>query len=346
MAAPAREQPGWSTPSTATGRPSRSYTARKLRSAQLPSTTRTSSPSRRQPANWMRTPYWSDQKYGTAGGTGTSLPSSAATAVAGCSSACVQCSVRTGRPRAGDQAAAQSPTATTPGSDVAPRSSVTTPSRRSRPDPASHSTLGRAPMPTTTTSAGSRRPSASSTTCIREVPVRPATPVPVSSRTPCSACSPAQTPPISGPSGPASGTGRLSTTVTSRPRPRAVEATSAPTKPAPMTTRCAPGTRSARRATASSRVRSTWTPAGDAAPSSDSVPGRRRARAPVASTTPSARTSPPSASRTARVAGSRATAVVPSRQSSSSASSSGPLRARASAEAVPARNCLDSGGRS
>ena len=53
---------------------------------------------------------------------------------------------------------------------------------------------------------------------------------------------------------------------------RAVDATSAPMKPAPMTTSWAPGRRSARSAIASSMVRMTWTPA------IASQPGQRRAR--------------------------------------------------------------------
>src|SRR5919112_2977710 len=57
-----------STPRTATGSPPRRYTARKLRSPTSPSSTVTSSARSAAPANWMRAPYWSDQKYGGRGG--------------------------------------------------------------------------------------------------------------------------------------------------------------------------------------------------------------------------------------------------------------------------------------
>ena len=130
----------------------------------------------------------------------------------------------------------------------------------------SHSTPGIAPMPTTTTSAaefdalgqlhrgdpvGTRQaghPDAAQQA--RAVRVRAA----------------GHAAPSRSPSGPASGVGAASTTVTSSPNLIAVEATSAPMKPAPITTRRAPGCSSARSATASSTVRSTCTPARSAAP--------------------------------------------------------------------------------
>lgn len=52
--------------STAVGRPPRRKTARKLRDAKLPSVTSTWSSGSVCPANWIRTPNWSDQKYGAA----------------------------------------------------------------------------------------------------------------------------------------------------------------------------------------------------------------------------------------------------------------------------------------
>src|SRR3712207_5334052 len=129
----------------------------------------------------MRAPYWSDQKYGTGVGVaGSPAPRRVAAAVAGCSSALVQCSMRTCRSAEADHVAAQSPTATTPGMFVAPRVSVRTPLPRATPEWASHSMLGVAPMPTTTTSAGRRVPSVSSTASTLPVPTSPATPVPVS----------------------------------------------------------------------------------------------------------------------------------------------------------------------
>ena len=133
--------------------------------------------------------------------------------------------------------------------------------------------------------------------------------------------------------------GPASTTVTSRPNFVAVEATSAPMKPAPITTSLEPGRRSSRRASASSMVRSTWTPA------SRSGPCHARARAPVATTTPSARTSLPSSNAMAPPPASSRIAWTPNTHRASMLSSS-PSRARSLSQISPTRNSLDSGGRS
>src|SRR5437773_232030 len=104
----------------------------------------------------MRTPYWSDQKYGGRTGPGSAAPpdSSAATAAAGRSWAPVQCSTLRCAPAAGSYQAAQSPTATTAARLVRPSAPHFTPFSSITPDPASQSTQGLAPTPTTTVSAG------------------------------------------------------------------------------------------------------------------------------------------------------------------------------------------------
>src|SRR6476469_5577039 len=136
-----------------------------------------------------------------------------------------------------------------------------------------------------------------------------------------------------------SGVAAASTTVTARPSLRAVEATSAPMNPAPMTTIRAPDRRSARSATASSMVRMTCTPP------IVSQPGQRRAREPVAMTTASASTRVPFASSTAPEEVSSLVAAAPSIQSACRSSSSDSSAKSASVN-CPQRNSFDSGGRS
>src|SRR5690606_40714580 len=65
-----------------------------------PSTTSGTAPGTTCPASWMRTRYWSDQKYGAVAGAGTGTPvSSVRAAVFACSTALLQCSMRACRPR-------------------------------------------------------------------------------------------------------------------------------------------------------------------------------------------------------------------------------------------------------
>ena len=90
--------------------------------------------------------------------------------------------------------------------------------------------------PTTTTSASTVEPSASRTRSTRPSPSIASTCTPVRRSTPWSRCMSAITAPSSGPSPRTIGWGNASSTVTSSPRPRHVAATSAPMKPAPITT--------------------------------------------------------------------------------------------------------------
>ena len=117
-------------------------------------------------------------------------------------------------------------------------------------EPASQRVSGATPTPTSTTSAAIVRPSArTSSRPARRRPRaarrRPTTPS--STRTPSLRCRSANQPPSRGPSTCASGTSAASISVTSTPRPRAVAATSWPTKPAPTIASRAPGTSAARR---------------------------------------------------------------------------------------------------
>ena len=141
----------------------------------------------------------------------------------------------------------------------------------------------------------------------------------------------------------AKGTGRASTIVTSAPRARALEATSAPTKPAPMITRRPAPFEVGPSACASSRPAQVM----DVRRRRDGA-GRRRGRAPVASTRCRQRTgSPPSAARR-RLEVEAARARAPSR---SSMSRSRPEAGRRAASGRPARaspvsSSLESAGRS
>ena len=137
------------------------------------------------------------------------------------------------------------------------------------------------------------------------------------------------------------GWGSASIIVTSWPRPRQVAATSAPMKPAPITTtRFGSRSRSARRARHSSRSRSTCTP-------SSGSPGRVLGDAPMASTIPPASMWEPSDSVIVRRSTSRASARTPKRSSARSPPSSRAAGCAAlSGSHSPDSTCLDSGGRS
>ena len=207
-------------------------------------------------------------------------------------------------------------------------------------------------MPTTAASAETLEPSASSTPTPGPVeslnpviftPVRRSTP-PSTSRRPAIA-------PTSGPSARARTTGRPSSTVTATPSCWAALATSAPMKPPPTTSSDSICVRVARRARASSSVRSVWTEAG--------CPGSVRATRPVAITTASPCNVAPSESSSSwpEVAaglqpvppppGRSATAAIPRwTRTPRSSSSSSPASAVRSGSQSPVRICLDSGGRS
>ncbi len=172
-------------------------------------------------------------------------------------------------------------------------------------------------------------------------PSSPATATPRRTSTPLSRCRSAARGPISGPSARSNGTGSISTTTTSAPRPLAVAATSEPMNPAPITATRGRLMRSARNARQSSMVRSTCTPARSGGAT---AAGSRRAAAPVAMTTASASSCSPPSRVTVWVDGSSAVACRPN---SHSASRSSAPRSRArSGSHVPARTCLESGGRS
>lgn len=114
------------------------------------------------------------------------------------------------------------------------------------------------PIPATTTSAGRVSPVSSRTPVTRPSRVEsPATEAPQRRVTPFRSCSRAQIDPSSGPSTRAIGVGSASKTVTSKPKPLHVDATSAPMNPPPTITTRAPGISSSRRASASSKVRRT-----------------------------------------------------------------------------------------
>lgn len=105
--------------------------------------------------------------------------SSARTAVAGVSRACVQCSVR-----AAPVGRATSPAATTPRVRVRPHPSTRTLPSQSTPDPASHSVLGIAPMPASTRSTGSGAASSREIPVTRSAPTGTTDPTPVRRSTP------------------------------------------------------------------------------------------------------------------------------------------------------------------
>ena len=140
------------------------------------------------PANWMRTPYWSDQKYPRHVQCSVCRPANRfAVALAGSSDALVQCSCRT--PPGPRWCRATSPTAATVGMSVSQPASVSTPLFTGIRDPASQSLLGRMPIATTTRSAGSSRPLSRHTVRTRRRPgsvlvSSPATPCPQISSTP------------------------------------------------------------------------------------------------------------------------------------------------------------------
>ena len=236
---------------------------------------------------------------------------------------------------------ATSPAATIPG-DATSVGAHTTPSASSSPEPSSQSVTGMTPMATSTTSARRIDPSSRRRPSTRPCPTSPETPIPVLSSTPWSAWSSAIACPTSGPTTRPSGVASGSTTLTAAPRPRAVAATSMPRKPPPTTARRVPGaTSSARSRTASPRLRSVRTPL------RSGVPRSVRGVAPVATTSPSKRSSRPDSSTTDRVPWSRRRARSPRTSSRSRAASFVSLvSARRSSPNEPARNCLESGGRS
>ena len=215
------------------------------------------------PANWILQPYWSDQKYGGFAGDAV-VPSTGEQRGDGDGGA-----LQRARPMF--DAVRPANTRLMPGRTVAHRDHVRD---RRRPALVAYDAVGQVERAVAqpldvgdradsdqTTSAASRRPSANCTPVTRSLPVRSATGAPHSSRVPCSVCSRATAAPSCTPSGPARGASAASTTVTSRPNFDAVEATSPPMNPAPITTSRAPGRSSRRRAMASSTVRSTCTPA-------------------------------------------------------------------------------------
>ncbi|KAG1648580.1 hypothetical protein GQR58_029726 [Nymphon striatum] len=212
---------------------------------------------------------------------------------------------------------ATSPAATTPGA-ARQVASQTTPLSTVRPEPSSHSVLGMTPIPTTTTSASRVEPSERVTERTRPSPSRASTPTP--SR---------------------SGTGAISTMVTSSPWLRAVAATSAPMNPAPQTTtRLGAEAKSARMAMASLSVRSVCTP------SNPWALGKLRVRAPVAMNSPSKATDESSLSATRRFSRSRPVARTPKRRSRLSSSHlSSAMRPTRSGSHSPDNTCLESGGR-
>ena len=196
------------------------------------------------------------------------------------------------------------------------------------------------PTPTTTRSASIALPSARRTRSTRSRPSNPATVTPQRRSTPCSRCNRPHASPTIGPTARANGVGSISSTVTSRPRPRHVAATSEPMNPAPITTTRGLVSRRERIARQSSRVRSTKIP------SSGGVSGNVRGRAPVATTSPSNGSVSPPSSSTARPDTSSPVARRPSCRSSSR-SSYGCLRsATCSGSHSPANSSFDSGGRS
>ncbi len=156
---------------------------------------------------------------------------------------------------------------------------------------------------------------------------------------PARRCMPVNTAPTSGPRPRIISAGSVSTIVTCAPSWRAAQATSAPMKPPPMTTRRVPAPQLARRPAASAAERSTCTPG------IVSSPGNRRGVEPVATTRPSKASRAPPCTVTRRLSRSRSmarplTSWTPSSLSSVVVSSAGAVAAGS------VRNDLDSGGRS
>src|SRR5215218_3188366 len=280
-------------PSAPTSRPPRPNSATNRSSSSEPSASATSSSPRMEPTTWIFTSYWSDHTNGTGANASASLAWSASSrraAATPCSVAFVQCSTRMLSPSNNRLGHRATPAATIPGA-ARHVASHTTPSSTATPLPSSQAVSGATPTPTTTTSASIVRPSASRTRSTRSRPSNPATVTPQRRSTPCSRCNRPQASPTIGPTARTSGVGSISSTVTSRPRPRHVAATSEPMNPAPITTMRGRVSRRARMARQSSMVRSTKMP------SSAGVSGNVRGCAPVAMTSPSnGSVSPPSTS--------------------------------------------------
>ena len=151
---------------------------------------------------------------------------------------------------------------------------------------------------------------------------------PVIKLTPFRWCRAATTVPISSPNCRARGTAAASTTVTFAPADLAVEATSAPIKPAPMTTTSAPGCSVGRRAAASCKVRSVCTRG------KSRVPAMVRGEVPVAMTKPSKLIDAPVSRCTSCRSRSRPTADTPEMNETSSAARRGSAGRRASCSGV------------
>ncbi len=243
---------------------------------------------------------------------GAGLPRIVAAARLPSCCAASQCPVRAAcRGRAG------SPTARTAGFDVTCPVSTMMPRPVSSPAASASVVSGTMPRPSTTTSASSSsREDTPEWTVLM----------------PCSACTPCSHAATSSPSTMDIGGHTGSASVTSHPRVRAVEATSAPIRPAPTTSTVAPGTSATRSRSASSAVRSTCT-------RGSSQPG-------IGGTRP-ARTNVPSDSSTAPAPGRSAVTVVrlTSRTDWSSYHPSG-CSAMSLISLAPLRNSFDRGGRS
>ena len=301
-------------------------------------------------------PNWSDQKYGMGTNDGASdRPASRLRAAATpASAATCQCSIRisSSPPSWRQSQRATSPAATMPsaaksGRRTPRRSRASARSRRATRSP------GTTPMPTTTASASIASPPASSTTSPLAAPA-PSAPVPADALhrdtgAQVHAVRAVQRRAVRAEHRAEHGAQRDVERLEHgdpAPRPAQVEATSAPMKPAPMTTTRAASiaVTAARRASESSRVRSVKRPS--RWPSA-SVPGSRRGEAPVATTTASPCSTVPSSSSTLRPSTSSRTARRPSTSCTRSS-----LERRLSASTafsgghVPASTCLESGGRS
>ena len=151
----------------------------------------------------------------------------------------------------------------------------------SQPGPLEPLDVADDPNDVTTTSTSSVLPSESRArrTCPPASPSSASTETPVRRSTPAARCISAAIAPITPPSGPHSGAGPRSVTVTSSPSSRHTEATSDPMNPEPMiSTRRGRAASAACSRAASVLVRTVWTPCSAAS----SALGHRRARTPVA----------------------------------------------------------------
>ncbi|MNX95179.1 hypothetical protein D3C86_1274430 [compost metagenome] len=205
--------------------------------------------------------YCSDQTA-PLGRYGAVSPSAHSAAAVPWSCAFCQDSNRTGPPASACTDTATSPAAYTSGADVRQYSSTNTPRWQAMPASRASASLAFSPTPSTTACAAMRVPSASSATG------RPSSCAWTASRlapsmtlTPASACIAARYADTPGSTLRAHSRGACSSTVTWVPAWRAVAATSNPIHPPPTISTCLSGPNWARRRSASSRVRSTCTPA-------------------------------------------------------------------------------------